>query len=209
MRKLVSVLVLVLAMVVVSSCAYFPTTVKNKEILANFHERVSKLKLNVNKVGNPNIRFYVNILDQRKGELKNAFTLKTGLYGIGLAHVYAENLDQTIKYVTEYALKQAGWGVAESPDGANYVMTVRVLDFYRYNPSFSLIHYNVDVVCIVSKDNSVVFKKRIYYRSSLILWDTHSGGKWKNIEGYLLKLYYERLVKILSSQEFKNAVEGS
>ena len=209
MRKLVSVLVLVLAVVVVSSCAYFPTTVKNKEILANFHKRVSKLKLNVNKVGNPNIRFYVNILDQRKGELKNAFTLKMGPYGINVAHVYAENLDQTIKYVTEYALKQAGWGVAESPDGANYVMTVRVLDFYRYNSSFSFAHYNVDVICIVSKDNSVVFKKRIYYKSSLIFWDTHANDGWKSIEGYLLKLYYERLVKILSSQEFKNAVEGS
>ncbi len=209
MRRLISVLTLVFVVAVLSSCTYFPKTVKNKDIIADFHRRLTKAKINVSRTGNPSIKFYVNILDQRKGELKNAFTVRPGFGGIALGHVYAENLVQTVKYVTEYALKQTGWGVAENPDEANYVMTVRLLDFYRYNSSFSLAHYNIDVVCIVSKNNSVVFKKRIYYKSHLIIWDTHMNGRnWASVEGYLLKLYYDRLVKILDSPEFKNAVEG-
>ncbi len=209
MRRLVSALTLVLAVVVLSSCAYFPKTVKNEEIIANFHKRIKKAKLNISRTGNPNIKFYVNILDQRKGELKNAFTVRIGFGGIALGHVYAENLVQTVKYVTEYALKQTGWGVAENPDGANYVMTVKLLDFYRYNPSFGFAHYSIDIILTVSKNNSVVFKKRIYYKGHLMIWDTHASVfSWASVEGYLLKLYYDRLVKILDSPEFKNAVEG-
>ena len=126
MKRLVSALTLVLAVVVLSSCAYFPTTVKNEKIIANFHRRMKKEKTAPKKVGNPNIKFYVNIIDQRKDELKNAYTGKLDIYGIVTAHIYAENLDQTIKYTTEYTLRQAGWGVTENPNEANYIITIKV-----------------------------------------------------------------------------------
>ena len=208
MKRFVSVLTLVLAVVVLSSCAYFPSTIKNEKIIADFHRRLKKEKTAPEKVGNPNIKFYVNIIDQRKGELKNAFTGKLDFYGIVTAHYYAKNLNQTIKYDTEYTLKQAGWGVTENPDKANYVITIKVNDFYRHDPTWSPVHYDIDTICITSKNDNIVFKKKVvYHGKKIIFWDSHADNGYLSIAGYLLKLYHDLYIKVFTSQEFKNAVE--
>ena len=203
MRKVALLLVIPIIAVILSSCTFVGTRVKDSYIQ---HEYIDKVKVAKKyKVGTKEIKFYV---DKAVDSRKTKHVWRKPLYSMPVgAPIKIDNITKTLREATEKALVNTGWNITENKELSDYTID---LNLKRLNLSLSAIggwwHSNV-MVCI-KRDNMPILEKDVKREE----WTL--GGRFLNLDlsfkgfaGQAARTFYKSLLKYFSSPEFVNAIK--
>jgi len=204
MRKVALLLAIPIIAVILSSCTFVTTRVKDSYIQKEYIDKVKVPEKY--KVGTKEIKFYVDkVVDSRKTK----HVWRKGWYGIPIgAPVKVNNLTETVKTITERALTATGWGVIlnkENVVNPDYYINIEINQLCGKNGLLSGI-IESDVLVTVKNGSSItVLRKKVEGKE--YVFDIDPTMSFRMVAGQAARTLYKSLLKFFSSPEFVNAIK--
>ena len=206
MRKVALLLVIPIIAVILSSCTFVTTRVKDSYIQKEYIDKVKVPEKY--KVGTKEIKFYVDkVVDSRKTK----HIARKGWYGIPIgAPIKMDNTTKTLRITVKKALLKTGWGVTDTKENADYLVDLD-LKKLEYELGLLLNHdESKALVCVYRNDNgdkkALVLKKVVKNRK-LARFEIDFTGRFRGAVGHHVIMLYKSLLEFFSSPEFVNAIK--
>ena len=204
-RLLVFVIGVIGLGMMLSGCTFGSHYIKESYIQKNYINKVKVPKSKV--VGDRNIKFYVGkVKDERKDKY---VWMKRTYFWIPAGSIHFKDICGTVKYLTERALKQTGWGVVNSKDNANFIVDTVIRDFMvHWELPFSKYTIKNDIYILSDDINNSILRKQIYEKKTIFKGSLIDlTGKFAHTVGNLSTLYYTALINYFSSPEFVKTIK--
>jgi len=200
MRKVALLLVIPIIAVILSSCTFVTTRVKDSYIQKEYIDKVKVPEKY--KVGTKEIKFYVDkVMDSRK--TKHVWRKGWANLPIG-APVEINNFTETIKHATLKALANTGWGVDEN--NPNYLVCVDIKKLAFENSLFTTWNRAFSTVTICKPNGQIVIKKTLKEETPFA-GQIDFTMRFRGIAGQTVRQFYKSLLEFFSSPEFVNAIK--
>ena len=204
MRKIALLLAIPIIAVILSSCTFVTTRVKDSYIQKEYIDKVKVPEKY--KVGTKEIKFYVDkVVDSRKTK----HVWRKQLYGMPVgAPIKISNVPETVKNVTIRALKNTGWGIGNKKEKSDFFVTV---DLKELEDKWGLLLHGWSVskttICVKNKKGETIIRKDISYKDATPFAQVDLTMRFRGFVGLAVRTLYKSLLEFFSSPEFVNAIK--